>query len=139
MSASNQSLCFIFSLRLYSSFITSRQVCPDLGPNCLQRLSPDNKSHHYRVHFLETYLYVQCCHFKLGSYRQVLVKFKDLSRTSERLSYCFQGLRTYENADLHIKILFQKCNTALLKILVLENKYKIVVPIYIWCSICCTK
>ena len=31
-----------------------------------------------------------------GSYRQVCVKFKDFSRTSKRLSYCFQGLKTYE-------------------------------------------
>ena len=31
-----------------------------------------------------------------GSYRQVCVKFKDFSRTSERLSYCFQGLKAYE-------------------------------------------
>ena len=31
-----------------------------------------------------------------GSYRQVLVKFKDFSRTSKILSYCFQGLKTYE-------------------------------------------
>ena len=31
-----------------------------------------------------------------GSYRQVSVKFKDFSRTSKRLSYHFQGLKTYE-------------------------------------------
>ena len=31
-----------------------------------------------------------------GSYRQVCVKFKDFSRTSQILSYCFQGLNTYE-------------------------------------------
>ena len=31
-----------------------------------------------------------------GSYRQVSVKFKDFSRTSKRLSYCFHGLKTYE-------------------------------------------
>ena len=29
-----------------------------------------------------------------GSYRQNCVKFKDFSRTSQRLSYCFQGLKT---------------------------------------------
>ena len=37
--------------------------------------------------------------FKLrpqGSYRQGGVKFKDFSRTSKRLSYCFQGLKPYE-------------------------------------------
>ena len=44
-----------------------------------------------------------------GSYRQVCVKFKDFSRTSNRLSYCFQGLKTYKNTDLHDKIVFLKC------------------------------
>ena len=39
----HQSLCFILSLRLYSSLITSR---PDMGPNCLQRLSSDDSSCH---------------------------------------------------------------------------------------------
>ena len=29
-----------------------------------------------------------------GSYRQDCVKFKDFSRTSRRLCYCFQGLKT---------------------------------------------
>ena len=29
-----------------------------------------------------------------GSYRQDCVKFKDFSRTSKRLSSCFQGLKT---------------------------------------------
>ena len=29
-----------------------------------------------------------------GSYRQDCVKFKDFSRASKRLSYCFQGLKT---------------------------------------------
>ena len=36
---------------------------------------------------------------KQGSYRQVCVKFKDFSRTSKILSYCFQGLKTYENTS----------------------------------------
>ena len=40
VSASSQSLCFILSLRQYSSFITSR---PDLGLDCLQRLSAKQK------------------------------------------------------------------------------------------------
>ena len=44
-----------------------------------------------------------------GSYRQVCVKFKDISRTSKRLSYCFQGLKTCKNTNLHVKILFLKC------------------------------
>ena len=46
-----------------------------------------------------------------GSYRQDYVKFKDFSRTSKGLSYCFQGLKTYgnKNTDLHIKILLLKC------------------------------
>ena len=35
-----------------------------------------------------------------------------------------------KNTDLHIKILLQKCWTALIKVLVLENKYKIVVPLF---------
>ena len=44
-----------------------------------------------------------------GSYRQVCVKFKDFSRASKRLSYCFQGSKTDENTDLHIKIILRKC------------------------------
>ena len=35
-------------------------------------------------------------YFIQGSYRQVCVKFKDFSRASKRLSYCFQGLKTKE-------------------------------------------
>ena len=35
-----------------------------------------------------------------------------------------------KNTDLHIKIVLRKCWTTLLKILVLENKYKIVVPLF---------
>ena len=68
----------------------------------------------------------------VGTYiRQVCVKFKDFSRTSKRLSYCFQGLKTYaKKNDLRVKILFLKCKTALLKIYVSENKYKIVVPLF---------
>ena len=31
-----------------------------------------------------------------GSYKQDCVKFKDFSRTSKKLSYCFQGLKTTE-------------------------------------------
>ena len=44
-----------------------------------------------------------------GSYRQDCVKFKDFSRTSQRLSYCFQGLKLKKNTDLHVKILLLKC------------------------------
>ena len=33
---------------------------------------------------------------KQGSYKQDCVKFKAFSRTSKRLSYCFQGLKTLE-------------------------------------------
>ena len=47
--------------------------------------------------------------FAKGSYRQVSVKFKDFSRTSKRLPYCFQGLKTYENTGLHVKNLLLKC------------------------------
>ena len=41
-------------------------------------------------------LNIQTLHLNLiqGSYRQDCVKFKDFSRTSKRLSYCFQGLKT---------------------------------------------
>ena len=35
-----------------------------------------------------------------------------------------------KNTDLHIRILLGKCWTALLKILVLENKNKIVMPLF---------
>ena len=31
-----------------------------------------------------------------GSYRQVCLKLKDFSRTPKQLSYCIQGLKTYE-------------------------------------------
>ena len=65
-----------------------------------------------------------------GSYRQVCVKFKDFSRTSKRLSYCFQGLKTYEKTGFHVKILLLKCLCPLLKILVLENQCKIMVPLF---------
>ena len=35
-------------------------------------------------------------HTDQGSYRQVCVKFNDFPKSSKRLSYCFQGLKTYE-------------------------------------------
>ena len=35
-----------------------------------------------------------------------------------------------KNTDLSIKILLQKCFTEIMEKLVLENKYKIVVPIF---------
>ena len=35
---------------------------------------------------------------------QAHVIFKDFSRTSKRLSYYFQGLKTNKNTDLHLKI-----------------------------------
>ena len=44
--------------------------------------------YHYHVIIVE--LQIQ------GSYKQVSVKFKDFSKTSKRLSYHFQGLKTYE-------------------------------------------
>ena len=43
---------------------------------------------------------------KQGSYRQVCLKFKDFSRTSKRLSYCFQGLKTYEILIYTLKFYF---------------------------------
>ena len=46
-----------------------------------------------------------------GSYRQVGVQFKDFSRTSKRLSYCFQRLKFMKNTDST-----SKCYSALLKI-----------------------
>ena len=35
-----------------------------------------------------------------------------------------------KNTDLNVKLLFLKCKTALLNILILENEYKIVVPLF---------
>ena len=35
-----------------------------------------------------------------------------------------------KNTDLHVKILLRKCCSALLKLTVLENWYKIVVPLF---------
>ena len=66
--------------------------------------------YHYRISlFLEILEYVKIGHNMMtslshnndvqGSYRQVCVKFKDFSRTSKRLSYGFQGLKTNENTD----------------------------------------
>ena len=70
------------------------------------------------------------CNGQPGFIQARLCKFKDFSRTSKILSYCFQGLKTTENTDLHVKILLRKCYSPLLKILVKENKYKIVVPLF---------
>ena len=38
-------------------------------------------------------------------------------------------IQVYENTDLHIKILFRKCKAEIME-LVLENCYKIVVPLF---------
>ena len=35
-----------------------------------------------------------------------------------------------KNTDLHIEILLPECKTEIMKILVLENKYKIAVPLF---------
>ena len=35
-----------------------------------------------------------------------------------------------KNVDLHNKILLQECKTKIMKILALENKYKIAVPLF---------
>ena len=35
-----------------------------------------------------------------------------------------------ENIDLHNEILFQECSTMIMKILALENKYEIAVPLF---------
>ena len=42
-----------------------------------------------------------------------------------------------KNTDLHIEILLWECKTELVKILVLENKYKIAVPLF-GAALCCT-
>ena len=39
--------------------------------------------------------------------------------------------------DLSVEILLQKCSTEIMEIFVLENKYKIVVPLF--GIACCTK
>ena len=50
------------------------------------------------------------CHTNTMFIQVRLCKFKDFSRTSQRLSYRFQELKTYEkNTDLHVKILLLKC------------------------------
>ena len=56
-----------------------------------------------------------------GSYRQDCVKFKDFSKTIQQLK---------KNTDLHVKILLLKSSSPLLKVSVLYNKYKIVVPLF---------
>ena len=43
---------------------------------------------------LQNRLMVVASILKQGSYRQIYVIFKDFSRTSKRLSYCFQRLKT---------------------------------------------
>ena len=46
-----------------------------------------------------------------------------------------------KNTDLSVKILLQKCQTEIMEKLALENKYKIIVPLFgvAYDSICCTK
>ena len=52
-------------------------------------------------------------------------------RTDSAITICLpKFLWGHKNTDLHIKILLRKCWTALLKILVLENVYKIVVHLF---------
>ena len=70
------------------------------------------------------------CHTFKRFIQASLCKIQGLFKDFERFSYCFQGLKPYIKFDLHIKILLRKCWTALLKILVLENTYKIVVPLF---------
>ena len=69
-------------------------------------------------------------HTHYFSYRQVHVKFKDFSRTSKRLSCCFKDWKLMKKTDLHVRILLLKCQSPLLKILVLENQCKIMVPLF---------
>ena len=65
-------LSFLSTLCRKGNFagLLSSVVGADLGPNCLQRK---------------------------GSYRQVLVKFKNVSRTSKSFSNSFRGLKVIEN------------------------------------------
>ena len=55
------------------------------------------------------YMWILTFHYDLdleqGSYRQDCVKIKDFSRTSKRLSYCFNDWKLKKNTDLHVKIL----------------------------------
>ena len=55
---------------------------------------------------------------------------RNFSRTSSRLSYCFQGQQILKYTDLLIKILLWICKTEIKKILVLENQYIMVVPLF---------
>ena len=106
-----------------------RNVGPDLGPNCLQRLSAKTLAD--KEIKLKEWLISESLQ---GSYRQVRV----ISRTSKRLSYCFQGLKHMKNTGLQVKILLLKCQSPLLKILVLENQCKIMVPLF-GAALCRTK
>ena len=62
-----------------------------------------------------------------GFIKARLCKFKDFSRISQRLSYCFQGLKTKE------KYLFTRQNSTseILESITKDNKYKIKAPQFI--------
>ena len=94
---------------------------PDLGPNCLQRLSADYTNRQWTRCMLVNFqsglrqwawygsLFISQIHrLEQGSYRQVCVKFKDFSRTSERLFSMTENLWKIL-IFLHVKILLSKC------------------------------
>ena len=56
-------------------------------------------------------------------------KFKDFSRTFKSHSYCFQGLKTYENTDLHNSS-SEMLDCITKDISLKKNKYEIVLPLY---------
>ena len=57
--------------------------------------------------FCPFYYCKECFHFAWSSFHTC--RFVLNSRTSKRLSYGFQGLKIYENTDLHLEILLSKC------------------------------
>ena len=78
---------------------------------CLIVLIPDLCTlSYYGTLYAEYDCVISCAYSLQGSYKQDCENFKDFSMTSKRLSYCFQGLKTYKkNTDLHAKILLRKC------------------------------
>ena len=68
--------------------------------------------------------------YATGFLQANLSKIQGLFKDLLRQSYSFQGLKVYENPDLRVKILLQKCWLEIMEKSVLENKYKIVVPLF---------
>ena len=65
-----------------------------------------------------------------GSYRQVCVQSRTFQGLLKDFPTVFKDWKLMKNTDLHIKILFLKCLTASLDIYILDNEYKIVVPLF---------